>query len=157
MHSEHCRFMQRITYQQLKYTPRALTLNFSALSAQIWANDVRKERSRPLSGKLFGGSGLGAVAGGEGALELAGVLEVVAVGYCETVGSVKFLACAEVDVAMLVWIQDCIQAGFRRHIDRSRRKPNILIGVVRGIYSKMFLEDSVQSIVKTESYRRVCL
>ena len=90
--------MQRLTYQQFKQAPRALTLNFSALSAQIWANELEEERSKPLSGKLFGGSGFGAVAGSECALELTGVLEVLAVGDGEAVGSVEFLAGAEIDV-----------------------------------------------------------
>ena len=36
----HCRFMQRITYQRFKRIDRALTINFPALSAQIWANDL---------------------------------------------------------------------------------------------------------------------
>ena len=78
---------------------------------------------------LSGGFGL--VAGGKGALELAGVLKMFAVCDCEAVGPVKLLACTEVDVSMLVRVQHCIKTGLRRHIDRSRRKSGIFVGIVR--------------------------
>ena len=79
------------------------------------------------------------------------------VGYGETVGSVKLLTGAEIDVSVLGWIKDCIQTGLRRHIDRSRRKSYMLVGIVWRIHGKMLLEDSVQSIVEAEGNGRVCL
>ena len=91
-----------------------------------------------MSGKLLS-SNFSAVAGGQGALELAGILEVLAVSYGEAVGSVELFACAEVDVIVLCRIQDSIQTGLRRHIDRSRRKSYMLVGIVRRIHSQMLL------------------
>ena len=64
-------------------------------------------------------------------MEFAGVLEVLAVGNGETVGSVKGWAGADIDVSVLVGIEDSFEAGLRRDIDRSWRKAYMLVCIIR--------------------------
>ena len=75
----------------------------------------------------------GFASGGEGTLEFAGILEMFVVAYGETVGAVELGTCTEIDVAVLVGVEDSIDTGFRRHIDRCRRETGILVCIVRRI------------------------
>ena len=83
-----------------------------------------------MSLRLLRGCSFGAVAGGEGALELAGVLQMFAVGDGEAVSSVELLAGAEIDVFVGLGIQHGLQTCLRRHIDRRWWKAYMLVGVV---------------------------
>ena len=65
------------------------------------------------------------------------------VGDGELVGAVEGWAGAEIDVVVLVWVEDSFETSLWRDIDRSRRKPDVLVGIVWRVNRKMLLQDTV--------------
>ena len=63
-------------------------------------------------------------------MKFAGIFEMLGISHCKTVGSVKSRVCAEIDILVSVRIEDSINAGFWRHIDRCRRKACVFVRIV---------------------------
>ena len=82
---------------------------------------------------MCSGSPAGSAAGIEGALELAGVAEVLGIGGSELVGAVHGGAGAEIKVAVTVRIQYGLKTRPVRHTNRTGRETFMQVGVVRRI------------------------
>ena len=72
-------------------------------------------------------------------------------------GAVEGRAGAEIDVAVLVRVQNSIKTCLWWYVDRRRRQTCILICILRRVYRKVFLKNSVKLVVKTEAHCRVGL
>ena len=66
-------------------------------------------------------------------MELPGVGIVFAQGLGKLVSAIQSRACAEIQVAMQVWIEDGIQGRLVRNADRPGRQPFLFVCIV-GIF-----------------------
>ena len=65
------------------------------------------------------------------------------IGGGKTMCAIEIRICAEEQIIISVRMKHGLNAGFGRDINRSGRKPGILIGIVWRIDGKMLLEDAV--------------